>query len=118
MATGTGKTLVMAMVLAWQFLNKASDKVKSRVKNDHLGLEIHYQYEGVVRKYRPDFLVRLVSGTNLLLETKGKPGGEADAKELAAAEWVEAVNAAGRFGSWRHERCDKPQRVLDVVESA
>ena len=88
------------------------------MKNDHLGLEIHYQYEGVVRKYRPDFLVRLLNGTNLLLETKGKPSGEADAKELAAAEWVEAVNAAGRFGVWRHERCDKPQRVLDVVESA
>jgi type III restriction enzyme len=33
--------------------------VTAWVKNDHLGFEIAYVFDGVVRKYRPDFLVKL-----------------------------------------------------------
>jgi hypothetical protein len=29
------------------------------MKNDHLGFEIVYVFDGVVRKYRPDFLMKL-----------------------------------------------------------
>src|SRR3989304_765990 len=29
------------------------------VKNDHLGFEIAYVFEGIVHKYRPDFLIKL-----------------------------------------------------------
>ena len=36
--------------------------VAAWVKNDHLGFEVLYIYKGVVRKYRPDFLIRLASG--------------------------------------------------------
>ena len=36
--------------------------VAAWVKNDHLGFEILYVYRGVVRKYRPDFLIRFKSG--------------------------------------------------------
>jgi type III restriction enzyme len=36
--------------------------VSARVKNDHLGFEILYIYRGVLRKYRPDYLVRMASG--------------------------------------------------------
>ena len=36
--------------------------VEAWVKNDHLGFEILYVFKGVVRKYRPDFLIRLKSG--------------------------------------------------------
>jgi len=39
------------------------------VKNDHLGFEIIYIYEGIIRKYRPDFIVKLINGINLVLET-------------------------------------------------
>ena len=46
--------------------------VDSWVKNDHLGFEVLYVYRGVVRKYRPDFLIRLKSGDMLVLETKGR----------------------------------------------
>ena len=46
--------------------------VEAWVKNDHLGFEVLYVYRGVVRKYRPDFLIRLRSGTMLVLETKGR----------------------------------------------
>ena len=34
-----------------------ADAVAAWVKNDHLGFEVFYVYQGVVRKYRPDFLV-------------------------------------------------------------
>ena len=37
-------------------------QVDAWVKNDHLGFEVLYIYRGVVRKYRPDFLIRLKSG--------------------------------------------------------
>lgn len=41
-------------------------------KNDHLGFEILYTYQGRVRKYIPDFLVRFASGKTLVLEIKGQ----------------------------------------------
>ena len=44
--------------------------VEAWVKNDHLGFEVLYVYRGVVRKYRPDFLIRLRSGAMLVLETQ------------------------------------------------
>jgi type III restriction enzyme len=49
-----------------------SSEVAAWAKNDHLGFEVFYVYRGVVRKYRPDFLVRLRSGDMLVLETKGR----------------------------------------------
>jgi type III restriction enzyme len=36
-----------------------SPHVAAWVKNDHLGFEIHYVFQGVVRRYRPDFLARI-----------------------------------------------------------
>ena len=49
-----------------------SPLVDAWVKNDHLGFEVFYVHGGVVRKYRPDFLIRLTSGAMLVLEVKGK----------------------------------------------
>jgi hypothetical protein len=46
--------------------------VAAWAKNDHLGLEVMYVFGGVVRKYRPDFLIRLTNGTILVLEVKGE----------------------------------------------
>ena len=53
------------------FVLDDSEHVAAWVKNDHLGFEVLYVYRGVVRKYRPDFLVRLANGEMLVLETKG-----------------------------------------------
>jgi type III restriction enzyme len=49
-----------------------SPHVAAWVKNDHLGFEVLYIDRGVVRKYRPDFLIRLTTGDMLVLETKGQ----------------------------------------------
>ena len=46
--------------------------VSAWVKNDHLAFEILYIHRGVVRKYRPDFLIRLASGKHIILEVKGQ----------------------------------------------
>jgi type III restriction enzyme len=46
--------------------------VDAWVKNDHLGFEILYIFKGEVRKYRPDFIIRLKNGRYLVLETKGQ----------------------------------------------
>ncbi len=42
-----------------------SPSVQAWAKNVHLGFEILYLFKGVVKKYRPDYLVRLVNGTIL-----------------------------------------------------
>lgn len=78
-----------------------SDLVESWVKNDHLGFEILFVYRGVVRKYRPDFLVRLKSGLMLIIETKGEESDESRAKHRFLDEWVKAINQTQGFGRWR-----------------
>ncbi|MGH8605074.1 MAG: BPTD_3080 family restriction endonuclease, partial [Gammaproteobacteria bacterium] len=75
-------------------------EVAAWVKNDHLGFEVLYIYKGVVRKYRPDFIIRLVSGATLVLETKGKDTEQDQTKRRFLDEWVKAVNARGGFGHW------------------
>ena len=67
------------------------------MKNDHLGFEILCVYRGVVRKYRPDFLVRFKSKNFLVLETKGKDTEQDQRKRDFLGEWVNAVNAHGGF---------------------
>ncbi len=71
------------------------------MKNDHLGFEILYVYRGVVRKYRPDFLVALTDGTMIVVEIKGQETDETRAKHRFLDEWVRAINGCGNFGNWR-----------------
>jgi type III restriction enzyme len=117
----TSKSIVNMVVLdsKWEgseaFHLDHSEKVRAWVKNDHLGFEIYYSLGGIVRRYRPDYLIALADGTLLILETKGQVTEDALAKKAAAEEWVDAVNAMGGFGTWRYELCDKPQRILDVL---
>ena len=77
--------------------------VQAWAKNDHLGFEIFYLYQGVVRRYRPDYLIRLENGENLVLETKGQDSQQNKAKRAALAEWVRAVTGHGGFGTWHSD---------------
>lgn len=74
--------------------------VEAWVKNDHLGFEILYIFKGVVRKYRPDFLIKLNTGHMLILETKGQETQQDRTKREFLKEWIEAVNQQGGFGVW------------------
>lgn len=75
-------------------------KVAAWAKNDHLGFNILYLWNGSKRKYIPDFLIRYESGKTLVLEIKGVDSPQDKAKRAALAQWVEAVNAHGGFGTW------------------
>ena len=68
-----------------------SGKVHSWAKNDHLGFEIFYSDGGIVRRYRPDYLVRLNDGSFLIVEVKSVMDEKSAAKKEAAKQWVEAV---------------------------
>ena len=89
--------------------------VAAWVKNDHLGFEVLYIYRGVVRKYRPDFLVRLNTGEMLILETKGQDTEQERVKRRFLDEWVNAVNAHGGFGHWRWAVVQQPGEIKDVL---
>ena len=92
-----------------------SDEVETWVKNDHLGFELLYVHRGAVRKYRPDFLVRLRSGETLVLETKGQDVEKDKFKRRYLDEWTQAVNAHGGFGRWRWAVARAPGEVLDIL---
>jgi type III restriction enzyme len=80
-----------------------SGHVKGWAKNDHLGFEILYMYNGVEHRYRPDFLIRLANDEMLILETKGQETEQDKTKRTALREWIRAVNANGGFGRWHPE---------------
>lgn len=92
-----------------------SNAVSAWVKNDHLGFEVLYVYRGVVRKYRPDFLVRLANGGMLVLETKGQDTEQAQVKRRYLDEWVQAVNAHGGFGRWSWAVAHHPGEIKDIL---
>lgn len=82
------------------YILEKSDWVQSFVKNDHLGFVIFYNFKGVIRKYFPDFIIRLVNGDYLVLEVKGQDGQQHQTKRDFLNEWVNAVNGYGGFGRW------------------
>ena len=89
--------------------------VDAWVKNDHLGFEVLYVYRGVVRKYRPDFIIRMKSGNLLVLETKGEPSEQTLSKRRALEQWTQAVNQHGGFGSWSSDISYNPADLKDIL---
>ncbi|MEH2155433.1 AAA family ATPase [Nostoc sp.] len=92
--------------------------VEAWVKNDHLGFEILYIFEGVVRKYRPDFIIRLKTGRFLILETKGRYSQKDAAKSVFLDQWIQAVNQHGGFGFWQRYISRNPADVKMILDRA
>ncbi|MFO7556965.1 MAG: DEAD/DEAH box helicase family protein [Desulfobacterales bacterium] len=90
--------------------------VTAWVKNDHLGFEIPYIFDGIVRKYRPDFIIQLKTGDFLILETKGKDTLRDKTKQKFLNEWVQAVNEHGGFGNWKWAVSRGPADVKMIIE--
>ncbi len=88
-----------------------SNMVDSFVKNDHLGFFISYIWQGVFRKYYPDFLIRLKNGQYMILETKGREREQDKIKRNSLDEWVKAVNDYGGLGDWRWAVSYRPSDV-------
>ncbi|MBS0476323.1 MAG: restriction endonuclease, partial [Proteobacteria bacterium] len=84
---------------------EAHPKVLSYAKNQGMQFEVPYRIGRSVRRYIPDFLVRLDVGggevITLVLETKGFRGLDAQLKaDTMHTLWVPGVNAIGTFGKW------------------
>ncbi|MBI4549275.1 MAG: DEAD/DEAH box helicase family protein [Ignavibacteriae bacterium] len=94
-----------------------NNHVYAWVKNDHIGFEIYYIYQGVVHKYRPDFIIRLTNGKHLILETKGQDTEQDKTKRAFLDEWVKAVNHHGTFGEWSWAVSKNPKDVAGIIES-
>ncbi len=93
-----------------------SKYVGAWVKNDHLGFEILYNYQGVIRKYWPDFIVKLYNGVQLILEIKGKDDDRNKVKREFLGEWVQALNTHGGFGKWDWAVSRHPSDLEGILE--
>ena len=94
-----------------------SDLVEAWVKNDHIGFEIPYFYQGIVRKYVPDFLIRLKGGMHLILEVKGKEKESDKAKQKFLEQWVKAVNNDRGFGVWACDVLKNISALEDILHT-
>lgn len=92
--------------------------VKSWVKNDHIGFVILYNFQGVVRKYYPDFIIRLANGEHLILETKGKDSQQNKTKRAFLDEWAKAINNQGGFGKWQWAVSFHPSDLAGILNES
>jgi len=93
-----------------------NENVKAWAKNDHLGFEIYYIFQGVRYTYRPDFLIQLKNDTYLVLETKGQDTQQDKTKREFLDQWCEAVNSHGGFGTWRWAVSMNPADVAGILQ--
>ena len=97
------------------------DRVIAYAKNQALGFDIPYNDGGVMRRYVPDFLVRLDTGgepLNLVLEMKGQRDESDKAKAETARElWAPGVNALGGYGRWTFAEFTDPFSTEDDFEA-
>jgi type III restriction enzyme len=124
-ARGTEKSHVSHVVLDSTWENVAayhferSPHVLAYVKNDHLDFELFYEWRGELRRYLPDYIVRVDAGqhgiTNLILEVKGLEDEQDRAKRAIAEKWCKAVNNDGRFGTWAYYQTRKPGELRTLL---
>ena len=105
----TEKTHLDKMIGHNQFeldIGKELDKsvnVISWIKSDMVNFNVKYEDgEGKSRKYKPDFIIHLCNGVNLILEGKGEDREDVKYKTKAIKEYVEAVNEDNNKGIWKY----------------
>ena len=93
--------------------------VDAFVKNAGLGFAIPYFDNGRPLDYEPDFIIHLKGGGKrfLILETKGYDK-LAEVKEQTASQWVAAVNAEGRHGSWQFAMIRRVGDLGEAIDAA
>ena len=60
--------------------------------------------------------MRLKNGNLLILETKGQPTRQDEAKWGFLDQWIQAVNQHGGFGYWQREVSRNPSDVRPILE--
>ena len=110
------------IIRKWEYLEAKtindSNVVTSFVKNDHLGFVILYNYQGVIRRYFPDFIIKLKNGEHLIVETKGQDSEQDKTKRVFLDEWCRAVNQHGSFGKWRYAVSFDPNDLEGLLNEA
>ena len=106
----------------WEYLEaktiNESEVVNSFVKNDHLNFVVYYNFQGVVRRYFPDFIIKLKSGENLIIETKGQDTEQNKTKRAYLDEWCRAVNQHGGFGKWSWSVSFGPNDLDQILQNS
>lgn len=93
-----------------------NENVDAWVKNDHLDFEIPYIHFGEVKRYRPDFIVRLKNKKMLILEVKGVKKERDLSKKDFLEEWIKTVNEHGGFGDWHHEMIENSGQTKILID--
>jgi type III restriction enzyme len=111
-------------------LLESDARVRSFVKNDHLGFLIPYVYKGRSHEYTPDFLVRLTKedeadvDRTLIIEVSGglKSLDDSDltkAKaDTARHQWCPAVNNHGGWGRWGYIEVHDIPKAKEMLDGA
>jgi type III restriction enzyme len=97
-------------------LLETSPFVDAYAKNEHLGFQVYYMWNGAKRRYIPDFLIRLANGKTLVLEIKGQDSEQNRAKIAAMRLWVEGVNTKGGFGLWCCDVAYEMAKLQDILQ--
>ncbi len=92
-----------------------SPLVDAYVKNERLGFQIYYLWNGARRRFIPDFIIRLNNGKTLVLEVKGQDSPQNKQKREALALWIQAVNQKGGFGTWCWDVAFQPAEMQDIL---
>jgi len=92
-----------------------SSQVAAYAKNDHLGFQVLYMWNGSRRRFVPDYLIRLNNGKTLVLEIKGEDSEQNRAKRAALDAWVQAVSQKGGFGRWAWDVALEPAQIHDLL---
>ncbi len=100
--------VVVADTDSWeQLAAKAMDEMKgveAYVKNAYLNFGIPYVKDGKDRTYLPDFIARVRTASedvvNLIVEVTGMNQDKAEKIWTVEDRWLPAVNGSGRWGRW------------------
>ena len=91
--------------------------IQKWVKNDRLGFHIPYRHHGMPTKYIPDFIATTDSGTNVIIEIKGRVTDHADVKVKAAERWTGAINRDRQHGHWHYLFVIDPPRLAPMLDA-
>ena len=103
--------------------------VHAYVKNQGMGFEVPYRLGSEMKRYIPDFIVRINDGhgendlLNLVAEVKGYRREDAkDKKDTMDTYWIPGVNTLGTYGRWAfaefREVYDIREELDAVIDSA
>ena len=104
---------------------EAHPRVHSYVKNQGLGLEVPYRSGSTMRRYIPDFIVRVDDGhgpedlLNLIVEIKGFRGEDVKDKSTTMdVYWVPGVNNLRSYGRWGFNELKQYYMMKEDFEQA